>query len=388
MMFNPDIYGETLLDDQAQKKKSIELLHSKIRMGKEDQEVLLRRCAENVPRDRYVRPSNMVFTYLPDKDKHVTLRYLPNEVVKIHRNALGQIADTIGLPRNYVHKLHTAEDWRESLLAYNINELFTQQEFKNRLKQPAEFLHRLVGDELRGFLTQSYNRHLLSMPMLNAFIEACNEVWAEPVAGYASDTRVGLQCYLPWAFEPVPGEFVAIGVWFGNSDFGDGRLRVSHTMMRVNCWGSAIMEDSYSRVHLGGVVRDSDIRLSDAVAAKEIDTVALAIKDSVHQILSPDPVRKLMKLIKLASEEELDWSRLKGQLGKLLSKENVDKLKEYLDTPIRDLPPPGVGENGKPLATRWWASSAVSYLAEHEPDKDKQSDLQQAAGKILGTTNV
>lgn len=384
-MFDPSLYGAS---PSPEAEKARAMIHSKIQLGKNAQQRLIAHCAKNIPRDRYVRPtpSGMVFTYKSDLDNHVVLRYTGdnNKLVKIHAHALGQIADTCGLSRNYLTRLHTGEAWREELLAHNLNQLFLNQEFRNRLKEPAEFLHRLVGDELRGFLTQSYNRHLLSMPLLAAFKEACDEVGAQPAHGYATDTKVGLQCYLPYAFEPTEGEFVAIGVWWGNSDFGDGKLKVSHTIMRVSGWGSAILEDSYSRVHLGGVVRDSDIRLSDEVAAKEIDVVASAIKDAVHKVLAPEPVKRLCAAITQAAEEEIPWDKLKGQLNKLLQREQVDKLQTFIDQPITDLPPPGRDQYGRHLASKWWAAAAVALLAEHETDAGRQADMKQVAGKFLG----
>jgi hypothetical protein len=385
-MFDSTLYEDTAISPAGQQARA--MIHSKIKLGQEVHKRLLAHCAQNIPRDRYVRPSamGMQAVYKPDIDKHVALLYPgdSNKVVKLHKNALGQMADTCGLPRVYVTKLHTGEAWREQLLATNLNELFGHQEFRNRLKEPAEFLHRLVGGELRGFLTQSYNRHLLSMPLLVAFKQACDEFGATPAHGYATDTKVGLQCYLPYAFEPVKNEFVAIGVWWGNSDFGDGKLKVSHTLMRVNGWGSAIMEDSYSRVHLGGVVRDSDIRLSDEVAAKEIDTVAAAIRDTVSQALHPDRIKRLCDVIAQVHSEEIPWDKLKGQLGKLLNREQVEKLQTFIDQPITDLPPPGMDQHGNPLASKWWAAAAVALLAEHETDQSKQADLKLTAGKFLG----
>lgn len=386
-MFDPSLYGEVnALSVEAERARA--MIHSKIKLGQGEQQRLIRHCAQMIPRDRYVRPTpeGMRVVYKPDHDSHVALQYPGDngKVVKVHKHALGQLADTCGLPRNYVTKLHTGEAWREELLATNLNELFYRQEFRNRLKEPAEFLHRLVGDELRGFLTQSYNRHLLSMPLLVAFKQACDEHGAEPAHGYATDTKVGLQCYLPYAFEPIRNEFIAIGVWWGNSDFGDGKLKVSHTLMRVNGWGSAIMEESYSRVHLGGVVRDSDMRLSDEVAAKEIDTVAAAIKDAVSQALAPASVKKLCDVIAQAHQEEIPWDKLKSQLARLLSREHVDKLQTFIDQPITDLPPPGMDQHGRPLASKWWAAAAVALLAEHETDQGKRADMKLAAGTFIG----
>jgi hypothetical protein len=383
-MFNPTLYGVDY-NQSAAAEAARQLIHSKIQIGESQKQYLIKHCASNIPRDRYVSPGAMRFVYKSDYGRHLVL-FCGNDKqhVTIHPHALGQLADTSGISRSYVGRLHVGEHWREELLAHNLNTLFKEQTFLNRAKQPAEFLHRLVGNELRGFLTQSYNRHLLSAPLLMAFLEACQEVNAQPVSASATATKVGLQCYLPWAFEPIRGEFIAIGVWWGNSDFGDGKLKVSHSIMRVSGFGSIIVEEGFSRVHLSGVVKDSDLRLSDEVAQKEIDTVAAAIKDAVHQVLQPEPIQRLLAVIAKAHEEEIPWDRLKGQLGKLLAKKHIEKLGELLDQKVTDLPPPGMDSRGQPLASRWWAAAAVAMLAEHETNVDERVELKQLAGKLIG----
>lgn len=363
-----------------------QVLLSKITIGKDRARLLVGHVAKNIPRDRYVPPHLMRFEVPKDTDS-IKLAYAQrDESVSIHRHALSQLAQTAGLPLTYVRFLNDDSDscWKRHLLAFNLNRLFEKQDFLNRLKEPAEFLHRLVGDELRAFLTQSYNRHLMSMPLLNGFLEACQGVGAEPVQALVTDTRVGLQCYLPYAFQPLPNEFIAVGAWWGNSDFGDGRLKVSHTVLRIYAGSTAVMEDSYSRVHLGSVVRDSDITLSDEVAVKEIDTVCTAIKDAVRIVLSPDSVRRLLIVIKKADEEGIPWKILKTRLAAVLTKEEIGKLEEAYEQKIVDLPSPGVGADGTPLASKWWTSSALAWLADKETDIVRQTDLRQAAGKHLG----
>jgi hypothetical protein len=394
--FNPTLFGVDPTKVSAEAESARSLLLSRIVVGQEQQKRIIKACSEQIPRDRYVHPHLMRFKR--DKEGRVVINYAqgPNhdrwskyETTQIHSHALGQLADTSDMDRRYVAKLNQPSVvFRGELLAHNLNELFHKHTYLNRAKQEAEFLHRLVGNELRGFLTQSYNRHLLSMPLLMAFIEACQEVDARPMAGFATDTKVSLQCYLPWGFEIVHGDFVAMGVQFGNSDFGDGKLKVSHTFMRVRGFATGVMEESFSRVHLGSVVRDSDLRLSDDVAKKEIETVALAIKDAVQQVLQPASVEKLISLLQRAAAEEIPWEKLRGNLSKVLNKEDVGTVKDMLEKRIEDLPPPGIGKDGRPLATRWWAAAAVAMLADKEIDVSRSSDLKEYAGKLLGETNV
>lgn len=394
--FNPTLFGVDPTKMSSEAQAALQLLLSRVVVGRDQQKRIIKACSEQIPRDRYVHPHLMRFRR--DKDGKVVINYAQGpghdcwakyETIKIHPHALGQLSDTADINRHYVGKLNQPPiQFRGELLTHNLNELFHKHTYLNRAKQEAEFLHRLVGNELRGFLTQSYNRHLLSMPLLMAFIDACQEVDARPMAGFATDTKISLQCYLPWGFEIVAGDFVALGVQFSNSDFGDGKLKVSHTFMRVTGFAAGVMEESFSRVHLGGVVRDSDLRLSDEVAKKEIETVAAAIKDAVQQVLHHTSIEKLIRLMQKAAAEEIPWEKLRGNLAKVLGKEDVGTVKDMLEKRIENLPPPGIGSDGRPLATRWWAAAAVALLADKEIDTTRSADLKEYAGKLLGETNV
>lgn len=391
-MFGPEHFGIDFGQDDEAKKQARSKLQARIQIGGEVQARLIEHCARNIPRDRYVPPAlmrfkrgekgNLVIQYARGSYTDPWAKY---ETIGIHKNALRQLSETAGIDGRYVSKLNLSDEpWRIELLAHNLNELFHKQQFKNRLKERAEFLHRLVGDELRGFLTQSYNRHLLSLPLLRAFIDVCAEVGASPVRALVGDTKIGLQCYLPYVFEILRKDFVAFGVWFGNSDFGDGRLKISHTFMRLRGFGSAVIEDSYNRVHLGGVVRTSDLKLSDEVAKKEIDTVASAIQDVVRQILRPEAVERICEVLAKAAEEEIPWEKLKGNLGKFLNKKELADVEKMLELQIEDLPPPGVDKDGNPLATRWWAAAAVAHLSESKVDVDRAIELKQEVSRLLG----
>lgn len=363
---------------------------SRIQLGEGTEKELVHHVAQNIPRDRYVPPSSA--TFIASKQRLLIKYNLGgrHEELAIHPHAIRQIVETTGMTQLYASRLNVVseKEWRRELLAYNLNEIFARQPFVNRLKEPAKFLHRIVGSgeqaELRGFLTQSYNRHLYSMPLLAAFLEACHQIGAKPAGSLRTDTKVGLQCYLPYAFEPAPGEFVAIGVWWTNSDFGDGKLKVTHTVMRANTGSTFVTEEGFSRVHLGSVVRDSDIDLGDEVAAKEVDTVCSAIKKAVTEVLSPENVGRLVAAIEKAMTENIAWDQLRGKLTMFLNKEEVGSVKKMLEEGISELPPPGIGAHGERIPTRWWASQAVAYIADKEIDQGRQSDLRQEAGKMLG----
>ena len=374
----------------ARAKKAADRLEHRFKLGEDQQQKLVEQVAQLHIRDKLVPPARMHL--LCPQPNQVRISYSPDDDkgILVHPHALGQMCGVAGIPKLYVNRLIKGFDWERSLFEYNLTTLFTKGLYLDRSRNPTKFLHRLVGSgpeaELRGFLSRNFNRHLASLPLLRGFVMACREVGAQPIEASSSAIRFSLKCFLPYVFEPIPGEFVAFGVVWSNSDFGAGRLRVSMSVMRISGGTTAILEDSMSRVHIGSVIQDSDLELSEETAAKEVDTQVSAIRDAVLSQLSPDPVNKLLTALEKASEEQLPWHRLKSELGRLLQKSEIEDVKRMLETGIDDivdLPPPGMDANGTPIATRWWASNTVGWLASREQNAEKKADLQTLAGSLL-----
>jgi hypothetical protein len=363
-------------------------LEAKIRLGKDLQDELVAVIAKTVIRDKLASPASISFL-IDDGQLNILYAKGVSEQATIHRHALGQLAAKVELPMIYVNKLAFGEEWRKDLLATNLNELYGNIAFVDRQGNPARFLHRLVGNQLRGFLSRNYNRHLASAPLLRAFLSACGEVQAAPVEATMSDVKVGLKCFLPTVFEPAPNEFVAIGTSWSNSDFGSGRATVALTSMRITSGTTAILDDdAFSRTHLGSIIKESDIEMSEELAAKEAEAHCMAIRETVLKQLEPEAVEKLLSAITAAYQEEIPWHKLRGQLARFLQKEELSALDAVLAVgadDIIDLPPIGRTGQGEALPTKWWASAAVSWTANKTQDVDRRSDLQQFAGSFLVT---
>lgn len=394
-MPNAADYGQK--DDEASRAARARVM-SYIKVGAQEQQRLVEYCVKNIPRDRYVPPSKMRFD-IPYTDERNTTTEVKNaplvidydlganrrEALRIHNHALGQLCDYSGLHRTYAGRLNESSDgaWKRSLLAYNLNELFLHQKFTNRLKKPAEFLHRIVGEELRAVLTQSYNRHLLSSTMLQPFLAAIKEAGVEPAKATITDMRVHLQCYLPYVFEPIPNEYVALGTAWSNSDFGQGKLKISHTILRLNGLGNLVTDDAFSRMHLGSVVEDTDLKLDELVAKKELETVGVATMSAVREVMKPEQVKKVLDAIAAAHAEKIPWHDLKNHLNKFLSKKDLGTVESMMQERIQELPTAGLNSDGSPLLTKWWAASVLAHLSEKTADAAESMQLKQAAGTFL-----
>lgn len=364
-------------------------LEDRIRKSEGQQDAVLRKVFESVIIDKLVDPAAMDFTYLNGGLCLVLSGSGPLLVQPspIHSHAMGQMADVSGLTRTFMRRLaDSSERWMHDLLEYNFRELFNQSQFKDRKGMPKRYLVRMVGSDVRGFVSQNFNRKLQTAPLLRSFIENNRMHGAGPVETTATDVRVRVKYMLPFVFEPVEGEFVAFGATFGNSDFGAGRLSVSGTVQRVSSGTTAVLSDKYSRTHLGSVIQDSDIEMSRETADKELDTVRSAIGDTINGLLGVEAIERNIKLIQIAHEKEIPWYKLKQKIGTLLGPEDYKLLEHMLygGAAIIDLPPINTSESddGK-SPTAWWASNAVSSFAASTDDPDRKSELQTLAGQLM-----
>lgn len=371
-------------------KRARERLEIRFKKGEFQQQALIEQVAGLHIRDRLVPPKKM-HLLCPAAGK-VRISYSDDDStgIVVHPHALGQMCGVAGIPKVYVNRLVKGDAWERSLFEYNLTTLFSMGSYLDRAHNPTKFLHRLVGSgedqELRGFLSRNFNRHLASLPLLRGFVMACREVGAQPIEATTSSVRFSLKCFLPYVFEPVPGEFVSFGVTWSNSDFGAGRLKVAMSVMRISSGTTSILEDAMSRVHIGSVIQDSDLELSDETAAKEVDTQVSAIHDAVNKQLTPEAVERLLAALEKAAEEKIPWHRLKSELQRVLQKGEIEDVKKMLETGIDDivdLPPPGKDDSGNPIATRWWASNTIGWLASKEQNPERKDELQSLAGGLL-----
>lgn len=373
-----------------QYKAGYDRLARLITQGKQQEEAIINQVTKMVIKDYLINPSRMEFsTTKPGAKVKPEVRVsIPSpsfvEPLQIHRHAYRQMAGKINFPILYGDNLLTNDEdseWKAELLTSNLNTHYQKSTFKDRSGDP-RVLFRVVGNEVRGFLSRRFNRHIASGPLLKAFLEACHEVQLIPTQATCSPIKLSLKTIIPYVFEAAPGIHVCLGLNWTNSDFGAGRMTISSTLWSPTTGGFTVLDHVLSRVHIGSVMEDSDMEVSEETARKEIIAQRSAIKDAVIGQLSTPNVRRILKAIQVASEEEVPWYRLKGQLAKLLAKGDVDRLKDCVDNGVMELPPVRVVD-GQPVLSKWWAVSAIGWLSERTEDPEKKLDLQAASGSFL-----
>jgi hypothetical protein len=370
-----------------QARRAYRRLSERIELGEDSQNAVIQKVADMVIIDKLVKPSEMTF-HPGNRELLVEYDRQPGKLYRIHKHALSQlcIKDKVRIPAEWVNRQvqnENKEPWRPEMVAGVFTTVYKNTDFRSKQVDDPKFLHRVVGDQLRGFLSRRFNRHIASGRLLRAFLAVCAECGAVPMDGTATDVKVALKCALPHVFEPVPNEFVAFGIEWSNSDFGAGRMQVSMCMWSI--WGDrfTVLENGIFRRHIGSVIEEADVEISDATATKEADAQASAIRDTVIEQLSTTNVDKLLKIIAMAHKEELPWDKIKGQLTKFLPQEGIKTLKEALENEIVDLPPVRTNADQEKVPTKWWASQALSWLASRTNDPEKKLDLEKASSAFL-----
>lgn len=353
-------------------------------MGKQQEQMLVDIVTRTVIVDKLVPPKAMGF-YCNDTGLRIKYGQEGPEV-GVHTHALNQLCAKVQVPMNYANMLVAGPAFKKDLLAYSLEALFCEQDWVERGGQPMRFLHRIVGGELRGFLSRRFNRHLASAPLLRAFVDECFAAGAKPVEASSSPVRNALKCLLPTVFEAFPGEYIGLGVEWSNSDFGSGKLKVMQTVWRVNTGTASVLDEGLGKAHIGSVIEDSDVDMSDDTAQKEVAAQQGAVRDHVKEFLKEATIERLLAAIRTAHEEEIPWSQLKARLAGVLGKENIDWMQGILDAKVAsiiDLPPLSYGPGGNLVPNLYWASSAVSAVAAKTDDADRRLELQREAGKLL-----
>jgi hypothetical protein len=360
-------------------------MEARFKVGEEQEQLLIDIVTRTVIVDRLVPPKSMGFYTTDGGGLHIS--YAGNLPCNIHKHALGQLCQKVSpnIPMAYANGLLGKNRTTADLLAYSLEALFNSQEWVDRGGQQARFLHRIVAGELRGFLSHRYARHLATAPLLRAFIDSSKIAGARPVEAASSPVRNALKCLMPKVFEAFPGEHVCVGVEFSNSDFGAGRLTVRSTVWRVGTATSAVLDETFSKVHVGSVIEESDLELSEGTWQKETEAQKGVIVDVVAQLLSEKTIDRLLSALRTARDEQIPWPRLKSRLQGVLSKSDLDWMQQAADSGagIVDLPPISFAPDGTRVPNIYWASAAVGAIAARVEDTDRRMDLQKEAGKLL-----
>jgi hypothetical protein len=210
--------------------------------------------------------------------------------------------------------------------------------------------------------------------MLDTFMGLMKQYGARPVDGFALQTKERVRAILPMIFEPYPGEYLAFGAQFGNSNYGDGAFEYSQISMRAWCTNFAISEDILHKIHLGAKLPDNLV-FSQRTIDLNTQAVQSALKDVAHLALGAPAINGYLAMVRKANEEKVEPAQINTWVKKNLNKDEGDRVKEVFSSADVEKLPPG--------QTSWRFSNAVSWLANEVEDEHRKLELQELAGTLL-----
>lgn len=302
---------------------------------------------------------------------------MPDGQFTLHDNAIGQLADRMGIPQRYLRGLASGEPWAKQLAATLLNE-------HSGWTQRSRVLIRTVGTQVRGVLSDSYRR-LNSVEILTAFVQEAAQQGAVISDAYMNDTKIWAETILPIPLT-VPtsknGDVVIFaGARFSTSDYGDGAVDMRAFLLNGACLNGMVRESVMKQVHLGSKLPDN-LQLSQQTYELDTKTTVSAVRDLTKGLFSKDNLMKKAIEIQGASEIDVDFEHELKRLtrdGGLLKQEG----KEVEKILMRNDPEDGV-QGG---ATLWKLTQAITAHAR-ELSPERSRELHELSGQLLNRVKV
>ena len=309
--------------------------------------------------------------------EHGLMMNMPDGQFSLHANAVGQLADRMGVPQRYLRTLAGGEEWQVLLAAQILNE-------HSGWTQRSRVLVRTVGKQVRGVLSDSYRR-LNSVEILTAFVEEAANQGAVISDAYMNDTTVWAETILPQPIV-VPtknnGDVVIFaGARFSTSDYGDGAVDMRAFLLNGACLNGMVRESVMRQMHLGAKLPDS-LALSQQTYELDTQTTVSAVRDLTRGLFLPENIKEKAYEIQGASEIEVDLEKEVKKLtsnGSLLKAEGqeVEKLLMKND--------PNDGVQGG--STLWKLTQAITAHARTlTPERSRE--LHEISGALLSRVKL
>lgn len=357
-----------------------EILEASIAAGRARAGNIFESIERTVPSDAVVNAGAMRFGL--DGTDGLRMRVGDREWT-LHRNAMQQICDHVGMPIRFADDLAGGGSHRSrSLLLHNLDELSSMTGGR-RLVRSVDVRDSETGclvSQARGFLSDRYKR-IDSRAVVETFGTAVQKIGAEPYA----DTRSGLGAYstdLQWSISAIvprvyalgPSDAIAVGVQLRHSDFGRAPLALSMYVVRLFCLNGATMQSVLREVHLGKQLEADGVEYSDRTMRLTTAASVSQLRDAVTGVLGEAHVAKIVETIEGMSEREVTWAQASRSLGKKLTKAEQETVRDlYEGTDIVNLP------EGR---SAWRLSNALSWLAK-DAKEDRALELERMAGEVI-----
>lgn len=303
---------------------------------------------------------------------------MPDGQFSLHDNAIGQLADRMGVPSRYLRNLAGGgQEWQVLLAAEILNQ-------HSDWTQRSRVLIRTVGQQVRGVLSDSYRR-LNSVEILTAFVQEAAGQGAVISDAYMNDTKVWAETILPQPIV-VPtaknGDVVIfVGARFSTSDYGDGAVDMRAFLLNGACLNGMVRERVMKQVHLGSKLPDT-LALSRETYELDTKTTVSAVRDLTAGLFSKDNLMQKAYEIQGASEIDVDSEKEITKLTKsgLLLKQEGKEVEKIL---MKNDPEDGV----QGAATLWKLTQAITAHAR-ELSPERSRELHEISGSLLNRVKL
>lgn len=291
----------------------------------------------------------------------------------LHRNAVSQIAGRFGVNAKDLQREATGDQWEREVFVDRMNKYKEHTLGKN-------VLIRAVGGEARAVLSDRYRR-LNTAQIFMQFLMAAQESGSVLVDASHSDLRDFMEVVHPEIIE-IPTEkngtiYTVLGAQIRNSDFGIGKHELNVFYMNVVCLNGMVGRKMISDVHLGRKLESTgEISFTEETMNADTKASALAVRDTMNSIYSPENIQRERRKIESAAAIEVDFVQKVKELPKMgLLQGEADLLTKTL---MENNPEDGVqGAN-----TLWKLAQGITAVA-NKVEPDRKRDLQDIASGML-----
>ena len=310
-----------------------------------------------------------VITFRNDGELIMNIR---NEKFTLHDNAVGQFAEKMNIPSQYLRVLAHGNEWQRHLAATVLNEHSSWTE-RQRV------LVRSVGTEVRGVLSDSYRR-LNSVMILTAFMEEASRQGAVVADAKMTDTKIWAETILPMPIT-IPtqknGEVIIfMGARFSTSDYGDGAVDMRAFLLNGACLNGMVRESVMKQIHLGARLPDN-LQLSNKTYELDTQTTVSAVGDLTKSLFSREAIMQKAIEIQGASEINVDFDT---ELKKLVKVGSLNKSESEGVQKILMHNHYGDGMQGD--STLWKLTQAITAHGR-ELDVCRSRELHELSGVLM-----
>ncbi len=291
----------------------------------------------------------------------------------IHKHAVGQLGDKLGIPTTYLKSLATSDEkWQRDLASETLNQHVC-------FAEPKRYLVRTLDDQVKGVLSDKYRR-LNTAEIYAEFFNSCIKEGAKLIDCCYDDTRTYIEFVLPHVIPVITQHngttYMVFGLRISNSDYGDGALRVQSYSMQVVCLNGMTRNNLIRQVHLGRKLPDNLI-LSQETYKLDTETQASLVKDIVQSSLNSSAILEEVQTIERAGSQLINLDTEVKLLPKLgMRKEEVKSLTDILSD---NNPEHGVqGRN-----TIWKLTQAMTQVGVQSQNERRKRDIEDIAGKVM-----